>query len=169
MSSATNLDNLRATLSALKAHGVVPGVSATLQHRRDAFLRELLAAVSGEVTAYQASGNPELIPELEAHLAEVVDTACQLLSGERIGNFDFVAEHARRRAAQKFPLDAILHAYRCVHRNLSRWVRDAALEIADESAQIRRVVATVTDFTVALGAFYPLNGKVDINRFPANW
>lgn len=148
MSSTTNLDNLRATLSALKAHGVVPGVSAALQGRRDAFLRELIPAVSGEVAAYRASGNPELIPELEAHLAELVDTACQLLSGEHIRNFDFVAEHARRRAAQKFPLDAVLHAYRCVHRNLSRWVRDAALEIADESAQVRRVVATVTDFTV---------------------
>ena len=148
MPSTTDLDNLRATLSALKDHGVVPGVSAALQSRRDAFLRELIRAVGAEVPAYQESGNPELIPELEAHLAEIVDTACQLLSGERIGALDFVAEHARRRAAQKFPLDAILHAYRCVHRNLSRWVRDAALEIADESAQVRRVVAAVTDFTV---------------------
>ena len=148
MSSTTDLDSLRATLSALQGHGVVPGVSGTLQGRRDVFVRELLSTVSTDVPAYTESGNPELIPELEAHLAEVVDTACRLLSGERIGTLDFVAEHARSRAAQKFPLDAILHAYRCVHRNLSRWVRDAALETAAESAQVRRVVAAVTDFTV---------------------
>jgi len=148
MASTSVLDNLRATLSALKDHGVVPGVAAALQQRRDAFCRELVATVAGEVPAYQESGNPELIPELEAHLAEVVDDACQLLAGERIGSYDFVAEHARRRAAQKFPLDAILHAYRCVHRHLSRWVRDAALATADESAQVRRVVAAVSDFTV---------------------
>jgi hypothetical protein len=148
MASSTDLDNLRATLTSLKGHGVVPGVSAELQTARDTFARMLAAAVAGEVPAYQESANPELIPELETHLAEVVDDACRLLAGERVGDFTFVAEHARRRAAQKFPLDAILHAYRCVHRQLSRWVRDAALAAADESAQVRRVVAAVTDFTV---------------------
>jgi len=148
MSIAADFDNLRATLAALKGQGVVPGVSGALLVRRDAFVRDLVSAVSSEVPAYTASANPELVPELEAHLGEVVDTACQLLSGERINTLEFVAEHARRRAAQKFPRDAILHAYRCSHRHLSRWVRDAALETAAESAQVRRVVAAVTDFTV---------------------
>lgn len=148
MATYADFDNLRATLTALTGHGVVPGVAAALQARRDTFVRELILAVSSEVPAYTESGNPELIPELEVHVGGIVDKACQLLAGERIGALDFVTEHARRRAAQKFPLDAVLHAYRCVHRNLSRWVRDAALESAAESAQVRRVVAAVTDFTV---------------------
>ncbi len=148
MPTPTDLDSLRATLTALRGHGVVPGVSSSLLARRDAFCTELIAAVAEEVPAYRESANPEVIPELDTHIAEVVATACQLLSGERSRSFDFVTEHARRRAEQKFPLDAVLHAYRCVHRNLSRWVRDAALEAADESAQVRRVVATVSDFAV---------------------
>ena len=148
MLATTNLDNLRATLSALKGQGLVPGVSEVLESRSDRFIRELVSAITNEVPAYTESGNPELIPELEIHLGDVVDTACRLLSGERVGDLAFVAEHAQRRAAQKFPLDAVLHAYRCAHRNLSRWVRDAALETAAESAQVRRVVAAVTDFTV---------------------
>lgn len=144
----TDLGNLRATLDALAAHGVVPGVGTALQKHLTDLTSELIETVTAEVEAYRESGNPDVIPELETHLAEVIGTAAGLLAGARPGAFDFVVEHARLRASQKFPLDAILHAYRCVHRNLSRRVRDAALEAADESAQVRRVVAAVTDFTV---------------------
>lgn len=143
-----DFDNVRIPLDALRDHGVVPGVSATLLAGRDAFIRDLVDAVTDEVPAYQESANPEVIPELEAHLDEIVGTTCRLLGGERIGSLDFVVEHSRRRAAQKFPLDAILHAYRCAHRYLSHWLRDAALEAAHESAQVRRVVATVSDFAM---------------------
>ncbi len=148
MAIFAEFDALRATLDALRGHGVIPGVAERLGSDREDFTTDLGATVIDEVAAYKESGNPEVIPELEAHLDEAVRQACQLLAGERVQDLDFVADHARRRAAQKFPLDAILHAYRCLHRNLSRWVRDAALEAADESAQLRRVVAAVTDFTV---------------------
>ena len=148
MATNAELDALRSTQDALREHGVIPGVSERLGARRRRFIAELGGVVTDEVTAYKESGNPEVIPELEAHLGEAVEQACGLLAGDRVQNLDFVAKHARRRAAQKFPLDAILHAYRCLHRSLSRWVRDAALETADERAQLRRVVAAVTDFTV---------------------
>lgn len=145
---SAEFDDLRASLANLKAQSVVPAVKTALETQRAAFLKELIAAVSSEVPAYTESGNPELIPELEAHLADIVESACSLLAGSPVPPFQFVAEHARRRAAQRFPLDAILHAYRCVHRHLSRWVRDAALKTADESAHVRRVVAAVSDFAV---------------------
>ena len=148
MAISSEFDALRATLDALRGHGVIPGVAEQLDAGRGQFTAELGSTVTDEVPAYKESGNPEVIPELEAHLDEAVGQACRLLAGERLWDLDFVAEHARRRAAQKFPLDAVLHAYRCLHRSLSRWVRDAALETADESAQLRRVVAAVTDFTV---------------------
>ena len=143
-----DLGSLRATLDALAGHGVIPGVGTALTGQRTALEQELIGAVIDEVEAYRASSNPDVLPELESHVGELVATAARLLSGEHPGAFDFVADHARQRAAQKFPLDAILHAYRCVHRHLSRRVRDAALAAADESAQVRRVVAAVTDFTV---------------------
>ena len=148
MAPDTDLENLRGTLDALAAQGVVPAVGAALRTQLARLTSELIAAVTSEVGAYRESGNPDILPELEAHLAEVASKASGLLAGERPGSFDFVTEHARLRASQKFPLDAVLHAYRCVHRHLSRRVRDAALEAADESAQVRRVVAAVTDFTV---------------------
>ena len=140
-------DSLRASLRSLRQQGVAPGVAAPLAARQRSFVAELLQAITDEVPAYRQSGNPETIPELERHLDDIVAWACRLLAGETVASFNFVGEHACRRATQRFPLDAILHAYRSVHRLLLRWIRDAALEIADESAHVRRVVAAVSDYT----------------------
>jgi hypothetical protein len=143
-------DGLRASLRSLRQQGVAPEVAVPLAARQHAFVAELLQAVTDEVPAYRQSGNPEAIPELERHLGDIVARACRLLTGEAVTSFNFVSEHACRRAAQKFPLDAILHtyrhAYRGIHRLLLRWIREAALEIADETAHVRRVVAAVSDF-----------------------
>lgn len=147
MALSSEFDALRSCLLTLRQQGATPGVAEPLRARQASFVAELLQAVTDEVPAYRESGNPETIPELETHLRDIVARACQLLGGEAVGPLDFVTEHARRRAAQKFPLDAVLHAYRCVHRLLLRWIRDAALEIADESAHVRRVVAATSDFT----------------------
>lgn len=147
MALTSEFDSLRAALLTLRQQGAVPGVAEPLQARQGSFVSDLLQAITDDIPAYRESGNPEIIPELESHLRDTVAKACQLLGGTATGPFDFVTEHARRRAAQKFPLDAILHAYRCVHRLLLHWIRDAALEIADESVHVRRVVAAASDFT----------------------
>ena len=77
-------------------------------------------------TAFTDSRNPQILPDLrdhaKAHVAEVV----RLFAGEAPDDFAFVRAHARRRAEQRFPLEATLHAYRCGHRAISRWLRDAA-------------------------------------------
>jgi hypothetical protein len=147
MALTHEFDSLRASLHHLRRQGVVPAVAAPLLARQGALIPEALQTITAEVAAYRESGNPEAIPELETHLGDIVARACRLLAGEAVESFDFVTEHARRRASQKFPLDAVLHAYRCVHRLLLRGIRDAALEIADESAHVRRVVAAVSDFS----------------------
>ena len=139
-------DDIRRTLRRLREHGVVPAVAEPLIAGRDAFIAELARAVRDEAPAYTESANPDVLPQLEAHLGDVVDATCELLGGAPAGPLEFVGEHARLRAAQNFPLDAVLHGYRCVHRHLSEWVRDAALATAEESAQVRRVVAAVADF-----------------------
>jgi hypothetical protein len=140
------LDDIQRTLRRLREQGVIPAVAGPLLTGRDAFIAELARAVRDEAPAYTESANPDVLPQLEAHLGEVVDAACELLGGAAASPLEFVSEHARLRAAQNFPLDAILHGYRCVHRHLAQWVRDAALATAEETAQVRRVVAAVADF-----------------------
>jgi hypothetical protein len=155
MALTPEFDGLRASLRNLRQQSVVPSVAAPLASTQEGLVRELLQAITDQVPAYRESGNPEAVPELEKHLGDIVAKTCRLLAGEAVEPFSFVSEHAHRRAGQKFPLDAVLHAYRCVHRLLLQWIRDAALELADQSAHVRRVVAAVSDFaaeyTGALG------------------
>ena len=143
---AHEFGGLTTSLARLREQGVVPAAATPLADLQDALVAEMLTAVTGEVAAYEQSGNPDVLPELEAHLGDIVAKARGLLAGGPVEPLDFAASHAKRRAEQKFPLDAILHSYRCVHRVLLRRIRDAALDIADESAHIRRVVAAVSDF-----------------------
>jgi len=135
-------------LKSLGQAGVVPAVQAPLLADAERVIDELQKAVLAEVPAFTDSGNPDVVPELGEHLEAHVREVCRLLGGGLPGELDFVREHAERRASQRFPLDALLQSYRILHRTLSTWIRDAALEVADESAHLRRVVAAVTDFVI---------------------
>ena len=139
---------LRGALARLESAAVVPAVAGRLATTADRVAESVYESVLDAAPAYAESGNPDVLPELKTHLHAHVAEVCRLLGGGLPGDFEFVRDHARRRAEQKFPLDAILQAYRVLHKSLSEWVRDAALEVADESAQLRRVVAAVTDFTI---------------------
>ncbi len=132
----------------LEAAGVVPAVQAPLLAGAERVIGELRREVLAEVPAFTDSGNPDVVPELDAHLEAHVREVCRLLGGGLPGELDFVREYAERCAGQKFPLDALLQSYRILHRTLSTWIRDAALEVADESAHLRRVVAAVSDFVI---------------------
>ncbi len=139
---------LRDALSRLEAAGVVPAVQAPLLADADRIAADLRQAVLAEVPAFTDSGNPDVVPELAQHLDAHVREACRLLGGGLPGELAFVREHAEQRASQKIPLDALLQSYRILHRVLANWIREAALEIADESAHLRRVVAAVTDLVL---------------------
>lgn len=139
---------LEAAVSRLRGAGVVPAIAARLEPDAARLAAALAGQVIATVPAYSESGNPDVLPELEAHLAAHIDEVLRLLGGGAPGDFGFVTEHARRRAEQKFPLDATHQAYRHVARMLSEWIRDAALQTADATAQVPRVVADVTDFTL---------------------
>jgi len=137
---------LRAAIKALRQAGVVPGVASELDASAEKLAGTLVDAVTAEVPAFTESANPELLPELraniEAHLAEIG----RILAGGSIHDFAFVRAHAERRSEQKFPLDAILQAWRVVHKLLATRIRDAALAVANKEAQMTRVVAAATDF-----------------------
>jgi DNA-binding PucR family transcriptional regulator len=127
---------------------VVPAIQPALLADADRVTEELRQAVLAGVPAFTDSGNPDVLPALGRHLEAHVREVCRLLGGGLPGELDFVREHAERRAAQKFPLDALLQSYRVLHKTLAIWIREAALGVADESAHLRRVIAAVTDFII---------------------
>jgi len=132
----------------MRTYGLVPEVAAVLDDGLDAVRQTLKQSVLEEVPAYSDSANPEILPNLENHLRDHVARITALLGGSRDGDFGFVGEYAERLAQQRFPLEALLHTYRCAHKVLSPWLRDIALAHADNTAQVRRVVAAVADFAI---------------------
>ena len=68
------------------------------------------------------------------------------MGGGQLREFEFVREHARVRAEQHFPLEASLHAYRCGHQVLSRWMRAAAVAVGRRNQS--QSVSAVADFSI---------------------
>ena len=129
---------LRQALIRLSEAGIAPPALAALEGTIDKTRGLLRDAVVADVPAYSNSGNPEVLPELELHGGEHLREILRLTGGGGIGDFDFVKAQAQRRAAQRFPLEATLQAYRCGQRVLSQWLTDIGL--ADGAA------AAATDF-----------------------
>ena len=148
MTKASDFPQLAASVASLTSLGVAPSVGQAMCIGTSVIHRNILESILDEVSAYTESGNPDVQPELRAHLDRHIAAVCQLLGDEDFEGLEFVRKHAHRRAEQKFPLDALLHAYRVIHKVFSRWIRDAALDAAPQSAHVRRVVAAVTDFTI---------------------
>ena len=109
---------------------------------------QLQQAVLAEVTEFSRSRNPDLLPELARHGREHVDEIVRLLRGKGVGRFEFVHEHARRRAEQRFPLEATLHAYRSGQKVLSRWLRESTLAVATPTEDGQRSIVNIADFAM---------------------
>ncbi|HZW59883.1 MAG TPA: helix-turn-helix domain-containing protein [Woeseiaceae bacterium] len=148
MSASSDNEGIERALRGLRDHGVVPAVAAPLEATAGSVARTLRERICTDIDAFSSSANPELVPDLERHLDELLADVCRLLGGGRCGDFAFVRGHAQRRAEQRFPLEASLHAYRCCHRIVAGWIRDAALPVAEAAAQVRRVVAAAADFAI---------------------
>jgi sugar diacid utilization regulator len=134
--------NLKQTLTALSLLGVVPLPVKKLEEQGPEVAKSLRKTVLAEIPAFTASGNPEVVAGLTMHGAEHVSEIIHLFSGGEIGDFAFVREHARLRAEQRFPLEAVLHAYRCGHRIISRWLRDAI------AGKKEKAVSAIADFAI---------------------
>lgn len=144
--AAEDRGTLREVLALLAKAGVIPRAAAALDGAMADAGRALRDAVLAEIPAFAASGNPEILPGLDRHAGEHVEEIRRLFGGGEIGDFDFVRTHARLRAEQRFPLEATLHAYRCGHRVLSHWLRDAA--VATGSKNLGKAVSAVADFAI---------------------
>src|SRR5882724_610875 len=116
-------------LALLRQLAVVPQAATSLRRRTQEVGELLRGAVIGEIPAFSVSANPQILPDLDQHAQRHVEEIVRLFGGGEVGDFEFVREHAQRRAEQRFPLEATLHAYRCGHKVLSRWMREAANEV----------------------------------------
>lgn len=129
------LDRLSALLP---SRALASGLARAAQAMRT----ELGQTVLAQIPAYRESRNPEVLPQLAGHGAAHVDEITRLLATGHVGNFAFVRTHAALRAGQYFPLDALLHAYRCGHKVFARRL----LELAGE--QPPATLAALADFTL---------------------
>jgi len=126
--------------------GAVRNAGPLLDAGMERAAAQLREAVLAESPAFSASGNPDILPSLARHAGEHIQEIRRLFDGGEIGDFEFVRAHAQRRAEQYFPLEAILHAYRCGHRILSHWLRDAV--VAAEPPSIENAISAVADFAI---------------------
>jgi hypothetical protein len=133
-------------LAALAKSGVIPRIAPALGNAMAGAGAALRETVLAEIPAFSASGNPEILPELDRHARDHLSEIKRLFSGGPIGSFDFVRTHAHHRAEQRFPLEATLHAYRCGHKVLSRWLREAA--IATAAKPLEAAVSAIADFSI---------------------
>lgn len=140
--------SLKTTLDSLRKVGVIPAAAAWYAAHLDEILVELQARVRDEIPEFLASGNPDIAPEQLAHAEQHVQQILRFLGGAADGDFEFVKRHAARRAEQRFPLEATLHAYRTGHRVFSKWLREAALASANEGASVGDTLAAVADFSI---------------------
>lgn len=137
---------LRDVLGRLRELGAIPATGEALLDGQDTVLDALRESILGQVQAFTASRNPEILPDLEGHSRSHVDEIIRLLRGGAPGEFDFVAAQARRRAEQRFPLEAMLHAYRCGHRVIYGWIRDSA--VAGAGVREQQLAGAVADFAI---------------------
>lgn len=137
---------LRQSLARLRALAVVPLAQLPLQRTSAAAGQALRQVVLDEVPAFTASANPQVLPQFEQHAGDHLDEIARLFGGGAVGQFDFVRIHAQGRAEQRFPLEALLHAYRCGHKVLSQWMRQAANAAVPN--QLEAVVSAIADFAI---------------------
>ena len=127
MFDPSGLRTLQRSLEDLAKAQVIPLAGAMLDATKEQAVMALRQAILDEIPGFSASANPDVLPDLDLHLRQHADELQRLFSGGEAGNLGFVRANAQRRAEQRFPLEATLHAYRCGHRVLSRWLHEAAM------------------------------------------
>ncbi len=142
------LTPLHQALDRLGAHLSRPVAAAHLRQQTAETLADLREAVLTEVPAFTESRDPDTLRGLAAHVPRHVEEIARLLEGGAVGDFAFVTEHARQRAERRFPLEAVLHAYRVGHKVFSRRLREVALGSATSLEAGHDGVAAVADFAI---------------------
>ncbi|MEM8814544.1 MAG: helix-turn-helix domain-containing protein [Pseudomonadota bacterium] len=146
------MEILSERLRELSQKGFRPAAAARLAASLDTIARSLTAAIRDQIPAFTASGNPDVLPQLDAHALDHLTEIHRLIGGSNQPQLEFVRRHAARRAEQHFPLEATLEAYRCSQRLIAAWLRNAAAGSDATSAIdefVRDYVNTVSSIATA--------------------
>lgn len=119
---------LDAALAALRAAPAFADIGARFARVREEAASHWHASVAQRVPAWRESRAPAMDEALAAHAHAIAADVAALLEGRALGDLDFVRAHARERAAHFFPLEAVLHAYRCLGQVLGRTLRSLATD-----------------------------------------
>jgi PucR C-terminal helix-turn-helix domain/GGDEF-like domain len=138
--------HLRQILSSFAELSILRRTLLALESSKQAATDKLRDEVLAEIPAFAASGNPQVLPNLANHVSDHIQQILRLFAGGEIGEFEFIKAHARQRAEQRFPLEAILHAYRCGNKVLSLWLREAVLDASPKKTE--QAVSAVADFSI---------------------
>lgn len=139
---------LSEALTRLGDNPILPNAVKVLSRDTERINTQLRETVVAEIPAFSATNNPDVLPELASHSVHHTREILRLLGGGAVGDFEFVREHAKRRAEQHFPLETTLHAYRCGHKVYSHCLRNAVLNAAPKQKDAQQIVADVADFSI---------------------
>lgn len=139
---------LKEALRRVASEPLVAKAAARIAKDAATIADQLQQAILADVLEFSKSRNPDLVPGLAQHGRAHVGEIIRLLRGGEVGRFEFVLEHARRSAEQRFPLEATLHAYRCGHKVLTRWLRESVLSIAAPVKSVQHASAAIADFVM---------------------
>lgn len=114
------------TLGALSEIGYRPTAATALYATLGGANKALAVTIRAEIPAFSESANPELLPQLDEHSADHLREIHRLIGGSNEPQLEFVRRYAAKTAERKFPLEATLHAYRCLHRVIAQWLRAEA-------------------------------------------
>lgn len=110
-------NTLKEALRRLRDNPFLPAAARHLMNNSSAINAELSKTILAEIPAFSESRNPDVLPDLSRYSPEHTIEILRLLTGGPVGDFEFVRQDARRRAEQRFPLEATLHAYVAVTRS----------------------------------------------------
>jgi hypothetical protein len=139
---------LKQTLKQLRAYPFLAAAANHLKANIDAINAELADIIVAEIPAFTESHNPDVLPDMALHGPQHTDEIIRLLMGGQTGQFGFVQEHAQKSAEQRFPLESILHAYRCAHRVFYHWIRESVLAVVSSADDAQQAVTTVAEFAI---------------------
>ena len=142
-----HVNALSEALDRIGRGALVTAMIGRLSSNASMIAAQLQRTVLAEVPEYSKSRNPAFLPELARHAGEHVEEILRLLRDGTVGRFEFVQEQARRRAEQRFPLEATLHAYRSGAKVVARWLREATAT-SKKSVKTSQEVSYITDFAI---------------------
>ena len=135
-------------LQALRRSPQLAPAVARLGQQSAELLAELQQDVLAEVPAFTASQDPATLAQLALHGPQQLAEILRLLEGGALADLRFAADHARLRAEHRFPLEAMLHAYRCSHRVFAQALRRAWMLAEPPADQTAGLQATLADFAL---------------------